>query len=131
MIKEKTYSDKLKSPLWQQKRLKIMERDKFTCMLCTDKESSLHVHHKQYTGEPWEAPDEDLETLCCHCHRAETEMEKNGDTLIFAMKTGTNYFGKTKKGLIIIGKIMPDDSLIISLVVNKPKEFLSILNTLI
>ena len=28
------YNDKLKHPLWQKKRLKIMERDGFMCVIC-------------------------------------------------------------------------------------------------
>ena len=31
------YSEQLKSPKWQKKRLEIMQRDKFTCQLCGDK----------------------------------------------------------------------------------------------
>lgn len=62
------YSAKLKSPLWQRRRLEILNRDDFTCCKCGDKETELHVHHLKYTGEPHEAPNEDLETLCKHCH---------------------------------------------------------------
>lgn len=107
-----------------------MERDKFACQLCTDEKSELQVHHKKYTGEPWEAPDEDLVTLCCHCHKAETEAEKVADNIVFAMKTETNYFAKTKKGNLLIGCIQPDKSLTIALKVHKPKEFLTILSSL-
>ena len=69
MSKKKTYSDKLKDPRWQKKRLKILERDNFSCVACGDEETELHVNHLKYTGEPHEAPDEDLETLCKHCHK--------------------------------------------------------------
>tara|TARA_R110000868_G_scaffold6290_1_gene35899 strand:+ start:151 stop:774 length:624 start_codon:yes stop_codon:yes gene_type:complete len=64
----KTYSEKLKDPRWQKKRLETLNRDKFTCMLCGDKETELHINHKKYTKEPWDAPSNDLETLCKHCH---------------------------------------------------------------
>jgi hypothetical protein len=63
-----TYKEQLESPLWQKKRLKIFERDNFTCVLCDDKSTQLHVHHKKYTGKAWNAPDEDLATLCKECH---------------------------------------------------------------
>jgi 5-methylcytosine-specific restriction endonuclease McrA len=33
---KKTYSELLKSPKWQKKRLEIMSRDKFTCKKCGD-----------------------------------------------------------------------------------------------
>ncbi len=62
------YSEKLRDPRWQKKRLEILKRDKFSCTLCRDKETTLHVHHKKYTGNPWDAPNEDLVTHCEHCH---------------------------------------------------------------
>lgn len=65
----KTYSDKLKDPRWQKKRLEIFKRDKFTCKACGDNETTLNVHHKEYSnGEPWEIENKLLITLCEHCH---------------------------------------------------------------
>jgi hypothetical protein len=65
----KSYSDKLKDPRWQKKRLIIFDRDGWTCQLCGDKETTLHAHHKKYTGyNPWDALDDDLITYCEHCH---------------------------------------------------------------
>ena len=67
-----SYSDKLKSPKWQKKRLKILERDNFTCRSCKGTESQLHVHHIKYgDGNPWEVPDIYLITLCDDCHKLE------------------------------------------------------------
>lgn len=63
------YSEKLKSPKWQKKRLEILNRDDFTCCKCGDKDTELHVHHLKYKVEPWDVPNEDLETLCKHCHK--------------------------------------------------------------
>jgi hypothetical protein len=65
-----TYSEKLKDPRWQKKRLEIFKRDKFTCQLCTDKENTLVVHHKKYINgkEPWDYKNEFLITLCEKCH---------------------------------------------------------------
>lgn len=65
------YSDKLKSPLWQKKRLHIMERDGFMCTVCNNPVSQLHVHHTFYDSKikyPWEYPDNTLVTLCDSCH---------------------------------------------------------------
>lgn len=47
-----------------------MQRDKFTCKLCKDTETTLNVHHKYYEQgkEPWEYPLSALVTLCEHCH---------------------------------------------------------------
>lgn len=78
----KTYSEKLRHPKWQQKRLEIFKRDKWKCRLCGDKKTELHVHHIFYEKgkEPWEVDNDVLTTLCKHCHAA-TEMVKkaNGD----------------------------------------------------
>ncbi len=65
------YSDKLKDPRWQKKRLEIFERDDFRCTFCDDKEQTLHVHHLQYNGLPWDTPNEFLITLCEDCHNDE------------------------------------------------------------
>lgn len=67
------YSEKLKSPKWQRKRLEILNRDNFTCLLCGDTETELQIHHLKYTGyNPEDAPNEDLETLCKDCHSIKT-----------------------------------------------------------
>jgi len=65
-----TYSEKLKDPRWQKKRLKILERDDFTCTDCGDTESTLMVHHLKYSGDPWEIEDKYLITLCEICHES-------------------------------------------------------------
>jgi predicted nucleic-acid-binding Zn-ribbon protein len=62
------YSDKLKDPRWQKKRLLIMSRDEFKCRMCGDSESTLHVHHLKYSKDPWDVPNKDLITLCEDCH---------------------------------------------------------------
>lgn len=69
-----TYSEKLKDPRWQKKRLEVFQRDGFACVACGDKSSTLHVHHWYYERgkDPWEAPDGDLETLCESCHEQES-----------------------------------------------------------
>ena len=72
----KSYGEKLMDPRWQKKRLRILERDEFTCQRCMDSESTLHVHHHRYRGEPWEVDDSWLVTLCADCHEIETESRK-------------------------------------------------------
>lgn len=71
----KTYAEKLKDPRWQKKRLKILERDNWTCLHCESKDITLHVHHTYYKPgiEPWEASDKCLKTLCENCHEMERE----------------------------------------------------------
>lgn len=69
-MNELTYSEKLKDPRWQKKRLEIFQRDEFKCKFCGDAETELQVHHKEYINGrlPWEYDNEKLVTLCCHCH---------------------------------------------------------------
>lgn len=63
------YSEKLRDPRWQKKRLAILERENWTCQCCDNKEEELQVHHLIYSkGEPWDAPNETLECLCRTCH---------------------------------------------------------------
>lgn len=63
-----TYAEKLTDPRWQKKRLEILNRDNFTCQLCDDKDSTLHVHHKSYGVDPWDSKNKALITYCLHCH---------------------------------------------------------------
>ena len=65
-----TYSEKLKDPRWQKKRLEIMQRDNFSCRNCGDKKSTLNVHHIKYpkNAGPWSGDDDDKITLCENCH---------------------------------------------------------------
>lgn len=66
------YSDLLKHPKWQKKRLEIMSRDGFKCKVCLDEDSTLNVHHNHYQDgkKPWEYEDNTLSTLCEKCHKA-------------------------------------------------------------
>jgi hypothetical protein len=68
---KKTYGELLQSPEWQKCRLSVLKRDKFTCKLCKDKKTTLHVHHKSYqSGKlPWEYPITNFMSLCSHCHK--------------------------------------------------------------
>lgn len=72
-----TYAEKLQHPKWQRRRLDILTRDNFSCQLCSDTETSLHIHHKYYESncEVWEYPDEALITYCKHCHAATEHMK--------------------------------------------------------
>lgn len=65
-----SYSEKLKDPRWQRKRLEVLHRDDFTCLDCGDNESTLHVHHCLYISshEPWDYENDELRTLCETCH---------------------------------------------------------------
>lgn len=69
-MEKKTYSELLKDPRWQKRKTQILTRDNFTCQLCGDKSTTLHVHHKFYQDGflPWEYKDYVLVTLCEKCH---------------------------------------------------------------
>jgi hypothetical protein len=67
------YSERLKHPKWQEKRLRILERDEFTCQGCDATDKTLHVHHGYYRRglNPWEYENETLYTFCEDCHERE------------------------------------------------------------
>ena len=79
-----TYSEKLKDPRWQKKRLEILDRDQFTCRDCGAINKTLHIHHCHYYGcDPWDTKDSLLLTLCEECHEARGLLEADAK-LMFA-----------------------------------------------
>lgn len=62
------YSQKLKDPRWQKKRLEILQRDEFKCCYCNDEKTELQIHHLKYRKEPWDVDNQHLITLCKDCH---------------------------------------------------------------
>jgi hypothetical protein len=73
-----TYSEKLKDPRWQKKRLETFSRDRFACRTCGQIDKQLHAHHLYYVAgrEPWEYPDGCIVTLCFECHKEHGETNK-------------------------------------------------------
>lgn len=71
----KAYTEKLKDPRWQKKRLEVLERDNWACQSCGDDESTLHIHHRKYIPDkdPWDISKDFLITLCKECHESEKE----------------------------------------------------------
>lgn len=84
-----SYYDKLRDPRWQKMRLKIMERDRFSCRFCYDTESTLNVHHFFYDhgADPWDYPAESLITLCERCH-VEFHVSRFGQSIVQALVIG-------------------------------------------
>lgn len=68
-----TYSEKLKDPRWQRKRLSIFDRDNWTCQSCNRVDLTLNIHHLKYLpgAEPWDYDDSLLVTYCELCHNTE------------------------------------------------------------
>lgn len=89
-----TYSEKLKDPRWQKKRLEVMQRDHFTCTLCKAKDETLHVHHSVYEKgrEPWDYPDSVLQTQCHFCHSIVEFLKKNDpESMVCEIKRCNTY----------------------------------------
>jgi 5-methylcytosine-specific restriction endonuclease McrA len=70
-----TYWELLKHPLWQRKRLEMLNRAQFACEACYNDEATLHVHHRQYIKgrKPWEYDDSNFLVLCERCHEDVTK----------------------------------------------------------
>lgn len=83
-VKREEYAAKFRDPRWQQLRLRILERDGFACVYCSDKSKTLHVHHKMYYygRDPWDYPPSLLITLCESCHEYESVEGKDADVQI-------------------------------------------------
>lgn len=79
MKAKKSYSEKLRDPRWQKKRLEVLERNKFTCQDCGSADKELHVHHCYYESglDPWEYEDLYLKCLCGECHKRRHEWSLN------------------------------------------------------
>lgn len=71
------YYKLLLDPIWQEKRLNILKRDNFSCLICSDKESQLQIHHERYVKLPWDIDDKYLKTLCYRCHEVVELCKKN------------------------------------------------------
>lgn len=71
MSDKNAFFELYRHPKWQEKRLRVMKRDEFTCTECGEKDKTLNVHHGYYEKDlkPWEYDDDTLHTLCEPCHK--------------------------------------------------------------
>lgn len=99
-----SYSEKLKDPRWVQKRNLILARDSNTCQMCKYPDDQLEVHHIHYTGEPWDAKNEDLITVCAYCHEAIEEDKKYGNNR--SAEEITNWKNRTGGGFFTLKEII-------------------------
>lgn len=92
-MERKAFFDQYKDPRWQKKRLEILQRDNFTCIMCNDSESLLHVHHEEYikNRKPWEYENDKLTTLCEDCHSLAKEIETS-QKILYRKKYGDTSF---------------------------------------
>jgi predicted RNA-binding Zn-ribbon protein involved in translation (DUF1610 family) len=79
-----TYSEKLRDPRWQKRRLEIYNRDNFTCQECLSTTKTLNCHHLAYESnvEPWDYPSDYLITLCEDCHKEVDEYRKPIEAIV-------------------------------------------------
>lgn len=92
------YSELLRDPRWQKKRLKILERDGWMCQWCGSDKEQLTVHHTHYKRkadgkffDPWDYPNDSLMTLCVSCHDLEQRRRKSAVQAFFA-HVGAQWF---------------------------------------
>lgn len=94
-----SYKQQLAHPLWQKKRLEILERDNWACAWCGVTDKMLHIHHLCYSKGKmaWEAENDSLIAICKDCHEVShlknlTEFENNLIQLIkINAMTGNPY----------------------------------------
>jgi hypothetical protein len=97
-----TYADKLRDPRWQKKRLDIFTRDNWTCLECGNKKNTLNVHHIIYLKrDPWDYPNQLLQTFCELCHKEREELIKQ---IIDAVKINlsTRKMDRLKPGVVML-----------------------------
>jgi len=73
-LKKLPYSEYLETPHWKKVRGQALRRFDYTCQVCNSKNTTLHVHHRNYDcrgEENWK----DLLVLCDKCHEL---FHKNG-----------------------------------------------------
>lgn len=97
-----TYSEKLRDPKWQKKRLEVFERDLFTCQLCGDKETELQVHHRTYVPgkEPWDYDNSNFITYCKCCHAVVEDLKSRSSGIPINVKK--RYYPKKGNYTLLI-----------------------------
>jgi len=70
-VSKLTYSEQLRHPLWQRKRLEVLSLSGWACECCSAIDQTLHVHHKRYVKGrmAWEYSRDELAALCETCHQ--------------------------------------------------------------
>ena len=118
-----TYSEKLKSPKWQKKRLEILQRDNFMCKNCGDEETELHVHHKKYIfgKEVYDYNNEDLITLCKECHYNITISKKNIKEMIDNHFDVNDYVYELESIIFLIKGLNPYDLMVVKNIIKDLK----------
>lgn len=100
------YKELLKDPRWQKRRLEIFQRDEFSCQLCGDNKSTLHVHHKTYRQvNVWEYDDDELITYCELCHLiVEFFKKEKGSPEVLIIEKETSVINKQFINIFVLTK---------------------------
>lgn len=98
-----TYSEKLRDPRWQRRRLEKLQAQDFACEGCTDTESTLHVHHRLYRkgADPWDYADNELAVLCEACHAEDHEAKAEFEELMCCVPHGMSSWKEI--GAVVAG----------------------------
>lgn len=85
--KKLTYTEQIKHPNWQKRRLEMLEFYGWACGSCDAKDVTLHVHHKQYfKGRmAWEYSQDELEVLCEKCHQGHHKTDERIKEILAAV----------------------------------------------
>ena len=85
-----SYTEQLKHPNWQRKRLQILDASGFECSECGSKDKTLHVHHKRYIKgrKAWEYEDDVFTVLCEDCHLEAHQIKEEFDQIIASLSIG-------------------------------------------
>lgn len=99
--KRKLYYEHLKSKLWKDLRVRVLERDRFRCLHCRKKveEHTCHIHHLNYTLVGQVGEINTLITLCPSCHLNLHKSEKEAKEYR-EIKRKLKKEGKWKKKMI-------------------------------
>lgn len=87
-----SYAAYLDSPLWQGIRLRILKRDKMTCVKCSGK--AWIVHHRSYSEATLRGLDDgNLVATCLACHE---EAERDEDGRKTTLKQANRVLGRSR-----------------------------------
>ena len=67
-IRQKVTRVRLDPVAYESLRQEVLRRDGWRCQLCGAM-SNLEVHHKQFRGRSGNDSEDNLFTLCNHCHK--------------------------------------------------------------
>ena len=77
-INQKSFSNAYSDPRWQKLRLRVFERDNYTCQFCGNTSIQQHAHHKWYRDGllAYQYELKELITLCSICHQKTHDIQE-------------------------------------------------------